>query len=98
MFVIRYLAGRCWNGAQRDAGRLYHAVAANEDGFGKAVCGAVPGRRSNGWAAPAWDEAEVTCPKCRKRLAALEARKAPRTAWQPGDGVLVDGADGPVLV
>ncbi len=57
------LAGRCFNGAERDSGRVYHAVAA-ASAFGRALCGAQPGLRSNGWVhAP---EGAVTCPRCLK--------------------------------
>lgn len=58
------LAGRCRNGAERDHGRLYHALP--EDGY-VALCGAKPGRRSVGWSSHTGTE--VTCPRCLKRLA-----------------------------
>ena len=61
------LAGRCANGLERGQGRKVHAVPASfaATGFGKALCGAQPGRRSVGWTAlPA---ADVTCPLCKRR-------------------------------
>lgn len=66
-----YLAGRCANGAERDKGRIYHAVPV---GSRRALCGAEPGPRSAGWAP--WNpedsaDQDVTCPRCRKKLAAL---------------------------
>lgn len=67
-----YLVGRCANGAQRDAGPRIHAVP-GDSAWDTALCGAQPGRRSNGWSDVAYDA--VTCPKCIKRLAVLE-RKA----------------------
>lgn len=53
----RRLTGRCSNGAERDGGVVYHAVA----GW-KAACGAEPGRRSAGWSQHGGEA--VTCPKC----------------------------------
>jgi hypothetical protein len=76
-YLVRYLAGRCWNGAQRDAGTKFHAVAPGDAAFGRALCGAEPGRRSNGWAEPHGARG-VSCPKCLKRLAAAGAKKAGR--------------------
>lgn len=56
----RRLSGRCSNGAERDGGAVYHAVA----GW-RAACGAEPGRRSAGWSQHAGEA--VTCPRCLKR-------------------------------
>lgn len=63
------LTGRCANGAQRDAGHLWHAVDTDDrfPNFATAVCGAKPGRRSCGWSDYLGDHA--TCPKCMKKLA-----------------------------
>jgi hypothetical protein len=58
------LAGRCRDGAERDGGSLYHAVAR---GAWRALCGAEPGRQSAGWSAHAG--AAVTCPRCLGRMA-----------------------------
>ena len=61
-FEALSMTGRCANGAQRDAGILYHAVKIGE---WKAVCGAVHGRRSR------WSEyhgEKVTCKRCIKKL------------------------------
>ncbi len=68
-----YLAGRCRNGAHRDSGTLYHALDTDvdiEQGplFGKAVCGAEPGRTAYGWAEAHKPEQSVTCPRCLKKL------------------------------
>lgn len=74
--VLRYLAGRCANGAEADGGLLWHAV--DTENKWKALCGAEPGRRSAGWAP--WDpeDAEgkaVTCPRCLKRMQKIQAGK-----------------------
>jgi hypothetical protein len=60
----RRLTGRGWNGAERDGGAVWHAVAEASSPFGKALCGAQPGLRSNGWTEPG---ERVTCPRCLKR-------------------------------
>lgn len=64
--------GRCFNGAERDRGTIVHLVpplpvGCNGDWFTKALCGAEPGRRGNGWGKVNKD---ATCPKCLKRYAA----------------------------
>ena len=61
------LTGRCLNGAERDRGKRVHAVA---DGAWKALCGAAPGRHSAGWSSH--PDPEVTCPRCLKKLDAVE--------------------------
>ncbi len=48
------LAGRCWNGAERDSGRVYHAVPTTSTYYGRALC----------WVQDA--DAAVTCPRCLK--------------------------------
>lgn len=73
----RQLSGTCRDGAERDRGRLWHALAADSEAalgepcYAPAVCGAAPGlRRSAGWLAPvAGTSPAVTCPKCLKKLA-----------------------------
>jgi len=61
----RYMLGRLANGAERDCGRLWHAVPQNSN---RAACGAKPGRRSVGWGPfdlsdiPAGQP--ITCPRC----------------------------------
>ena len=62
-FRIRRLAGRCLNGYERDSGTRHHAVPSDS---WRALCGAYPGKRSAGWSE--WDEKEVTCPRCLKKL------------------------------
>lgn len=62
----RYLGGRCWNGSQRDAGTVVHAVEpVHGDNMNKAACGRVPGPRSFGWSE---SSKPINCPKCIKRL------------------------------
>jgi hypothetical protein len=62
MLQFLRLSGRCANGAERDGGSKYHAVA----GYGVALCGAKPGRLSAGWSM--YPGAAVTCPRCRRKL------------------------------
>lgn len=73
-FVRRKMTGRCCNGAERDGGFRSHLVdiPENENGFHfqKAVCGAKPGKRGNGWSD--YDELKVTCPKCLLKIQKLE--------------------------
>jgi hypothetical protein len=60
-----YLTGRGRTGSDSTGPRI-HALEDGTSEFGKAICGAEPGRRSNGWSeyrAPA-----ATCPKCLKKL------------------------------
>jgi hypothetical protein len=57
--------GRCANGAERDSGRIYHAV----EGW-TAICGAQPGRTSAGWSHE--EGSRITCQRCMKRLARLD--------------------------
>ena len=64
------MTGMCRNGAQRDSGRLYHAVVEDGVGWDKALCGARPGKRGNGWSAH--HGAAVTCPRCLKKLGDAE--------------------------
>jgi hypothetical protein len=61
-----YLTGRCANGAERDAGRLIHAVP---DGTWTALGGIEPGRRSAGWSMNRDCEnfTAPTCPRCRRK-------------------------------
>jgi hypothetical protein len=62
----RMMAGRCKDGG-RDGGKRAHAVVGGP-GWQKALCGARPGDRTNGWGQ--WISPAVTCPRC---LAKLEA-------------------------
>jgi hypothetical protein len=66
-----YLTGRGRTGSD-STGPLYHAILAPDGylpSFGKALCGAQPGRLSNGWSDHTSDHA--TCPKCLKKLEKL---------------------------
>jgi hypothetical protein len=60
---VRYLAGRCANGAERDKGTLYHAVPSNSSW---ALCGRTFGRMSAGWSD--MKDHPITCPRCQRRL------------------------------
>jgi uncharacterized paraquat-inducible protein A len=63
-YRVQSLGGRCRNGAERDHGRLFHAVPIESY---QALCGAEPGRTSVGWSDwGRWEE--VTCSCCQKRL------------------------------
>jgi hypothetical protein len=68
MTEILSMSGMCRNGFERDSGRLFHAVPGNKRGWTRAVCGATPGKRGNGWSET--PGAKVTCPRCLKKLAA----------------------------
>lgn len=60
-----YLSGRCADGAQRDGGRRYHLVPQDRIPWGRALCGAKPGRTSGcGFVA---DDRPATCARCLKR-------------------------------
>jgi hypothetical protein len=63
----RRLLGRCANGAERDTGRVAHAV---QGANWSALCGAKPGRRSAGWSE--YEAPLVTCARCARRWAKLE--------------------------
>ena len=66
--VAAMLTGRCANGAERDRGRLVHLLP--EPGhWGKALCGAKPGRLSGaGWDMGEDRElGEITCKRCLKK-------------------------------
>lgn len=60
-YFIARLSGRCGDGAERDGGTRYHAVA----GW-RALCGAAPGRASAGWSEH--EGHAVTCPRCEKKI------------------------------
>lgn len=71
-----YLTGRCANGWQRDSGTLYHAVPGTSE-WSKALCGAQPGRRSNGWSD--YRAAAPTCPRCLAVLAKRQQQLSTQT-------------------
>lgn len=69
MKIPAYKSGRAWNGAHRDAGTIVHLVEEMPENCGgywgeKALCGAEPGRRGNGWAVAT---KPVSCQKCINR-------------------------------
>jgi hypothetical protein len=64
-YSIMMLAGRCANGAERDAGTRWHAVPIGQY---KAKCGITYGRRSGGWSSAQPSDRVVTCPRCIKKL------------------------------
>lgn len=70
----RMMAGRCNDGG-RDGGRKAHAVAGGPWGWQRALCGARPGTKTNGWGE--WIAPAVTCPRCLGRMGAT-----PRTEGQ----------------
>lgn len=61
-FPVGRLTGRCCDGAERDGGTKWHLIL----NPGKALCGAKPGRLSNGFLEE--DGREVTCPRCLKKM------------------------------
>lgn len=79
---LAMLAGRCVSDAQRDHGRLIHAVEMlSEPWYGRALCGAEPGRRSYGWSELGEREVQrmapdglPTCPRCAQRWVRIGVR------------------------
>lgn len=69
-YRVTYLAGRCRNGAARDAGPLYHVVPNRTF---KAICGAKPSYSSAGWSDHETPGQVATCPKCLKKIKASAA-------------------------
>jgi len=88
IYFARKLTGRCADGFECDKGKVSHAVAtAAFPCREKALCGAAPGRLSNGWAQP--DHAKgVTCARCSARLqrGAAAARDIRWWRYGPDDG------------
>lgn len=69
--------GRLASGAQSDHGMVIHAVPpeVNHYGFGRAMCGTEPGRRSVGWATD-YEGRAITCERCRRKVERLQLREA----------------------
>lgn len=70
-YDVRYMAGKCANGAHRDAGPLMHAVVWDErvsNFHGPALCGRSP---KIVWSDHMEDRA-VTCEKCKKKLSSVQ--------------------------
>jgi hypothetical protein len=65
--IYSYLTGR-GRTATDGMGVQIHAIKGGDSypHFGKALCGAQPGKRSNGWSDYRADYA--TCPRCLKKL------------------------------
>ena len=63
-YTPKILTGRCRTGSEK-GGAVAHAVAGTSE-FATALCGARPGRLSNGWSE--WKPDKVTCPKCLKKM------------------------------
>lgn len=66
--------GRSWNGFHSDKGVIIHAVPEpepNEYWGSKALCGAIPGKRSYGWVK---SDNIVSCEKCKKKVSELLAQ------------------------
>lgn len=59
-FRVLRKTGRCANGAERDGGRVYHAVRGH-----RALCGTEPGRLSD-WSDQPGDN--VTCLRCINKI------------------------------
>lgn len=71
-YTPKVLTGRCRTGSER-GGHLAHAVP-GDSWYETALCGAKPGKRSNGWSE--YRPEAVTCPKCLARLAKLAEQEA----------------------
>jgi hypothetical protein len=69
-YQIVRLTGRCADGAERDGGRLTHAIPEGAGRFSaRALCGAKPGKRSNGWSEP-FDKSDApSCARCNEKIA-----------------------------
>jgi hypothetical protein len=101
-YFARKLTGRCGDGFERGKGNVSHAVATDTlPCRDKALCGAAPGRLSNGWAQP--DQVErVTCVRCSARLQggghhgrrAREQSTLTRDTLETAEGACVDAFDG----
>lgn len=75
IYYVRTMIGRCATGAQRDAGKLRHAVGSPADPcWDRALCGARPGLRGNGWST--LDTRDVSCPRCQRKIDAMRQKIA----------------------
>jgi hypothetical protein len=63
-YTPKMLTGRNRTGSEC-GGVLAHAVV-DDSWFAKALCGAQPGKRSNGWSE--YRPQAVTCPKCLAKM------------------------------
>lgn len=71
-YEFRYMLGRCSNGAERDKGRIIHALPITNGRYAwKALCGKEPGRTSAGWTEYPQDKPD--CPRCLKLMALASA-------------------------
>lgn len=74
-FRVVRMAGRCADGFERGAGRVYHYVPV---GSHTAICGAAPGRRSAGWVGDSEngqvsEAVSASCPVCVRRKEYFDA-------------------------
>src|SRR5262245_9655428 len=88
--ILARLAGRCSDGAERDGGRKIHVILAEGIAlpfpcYATALCGAKPGRLSNGWVEVDGAE-QPTCPRCAKKGEQLARAHAEGTAINLGRG------------
>jgi hypothetical protein len=66
--AIKSGTARSKDGAEKDRGTIVHAVTNNNyPSWAKALCGAVPGRRGNGWHYNSTKQ-EITCAKCLSKI------------------------------
>lgn len=67
-YYARRKIGRCFNGAQRDSGSIFHITKTDSyPSWDKALCGVEPGAKGNGWSDA--EELELsTCEKCIVKL------------------------------
>ncbi len=65
--------GTLSSGAQRNHGTVLHALplSVSHFGYGKALCGTEPGRRSIGWATD-YEGMPVTCKRCLAKIKVSE--------------------------
>ncbi len=65
--------GRCFNGAERDGGKIIHIIEGLEpNGFwsGKSLCRTDIGYRGNGWSK---SNSEPTCQKCINKMSKIKS-------------------------
>ncbi len=68
---LRYLQGRNANGAHRDAVTKIHALSGSDR---TALCGAMPGRLSGGWAETWQEDPQISCRRCIRKFDKITAQ------------------------